>query len=203
MIVKPTVLVLGAGASQPYPVPVGSELADKASMQTLDADLNSDFRVEMRTLGVPDQLFPRFRAAFKESGCISLDEFVQAKQNRAYLPLVRALIVRTLVGYERPRELFPDVPEHTQRRKRNLPACDWFQYLFRQMLTADHEEFGGNQLRVITFNFDRSFEYRLFLALRAAYRPDGCCGRLAGHRSSRDPRTWESWRTCVARRAPA
>src|SRR5207247_4871574 len=37
------------------------------------------------------------------------------------------------------------------------------------MMPPQHESFQGNRLSVVTFNFDRSFERRLFRALKAGY----------------------------------
>src|SRR5262249_10209399 len=53
--------------------------------------------------------------------------------------------------------------------------------LFRLMRTDDPETFKDNQVRVITFNFDRSFERRLFLFLKAFFgMTDADAARLRG-----------------------
>jgi hypothetical protein len=44
----------------------------------------------------------------------------------------------------------------------------WYHYLFKQ-LHDPGVPFGGNQLCVITFNYDRSFEHFLFLSVKSCY----------------------------------
>ena len=46
---------------------------------------------------------------------------------------------------------------------------DWYGYFFDRILTATPDDFRQNQLSVITFNFDRSFERRLYRAVTASF----------------------------------
>jgi hypothetical protein len=48
----------------------------------------------------------------------------------------------------------------------------WYEYLFHQLNTG-FGDFGENKLNVLTFNYDRSLEYFLFTALKAAYGKHG------------------------------
>jgi hypothetical protein len=61
-------------------------------------------------------------------------------------------------------ELLPD--EHDEHLQTALPSDDWYRYLFEELT---REPFERNALRVITFNFDRSFERALFLKLKNKY----------------------------------
>jgi hypothetical protein len=45
----------------------------------------------------------------------------------------------------------------------------WYEKLFQLM--ADGGDFGNNQLSVVTFNYDRSFEAFIFTALQNLYGP--------------------------------
>ncbi len=45
--------------------------------------------------------------------------------------------------------------------------CRWYSYLLNRLLGPKPDDFERNNLKVITFNFDRSFERRLFLTLKA------------------------------------
>jgi hypothetical protein len=61
------------------------------------------------------------------------------------------------------------LPNFEQDGRLVPPDGDWIGYLFRDVRTDDPESFSENTLKVITFNFDRTFERRLFLTLGAYY----------------------------------
>lgn len=110
---------------------------------------------------------------YADAGCGSLDEFVEAQQNRRFLPLAKAAIICSIVQRETDVGLYPDSfrrvgvdPKGTHKK------VDWLQYLFRQLKdegNSDPNRFRLNKVRVITFNFDRSFERQLFRMLKASY----------------------------------
>jgi hypothetical protein len=147
MIVKETVLILGAGASQPYGFPTGVTLANEICQALRDPTEAASFRDRlMRDFNIDNP--PRIGA---------------------FLKMIKAAMIERLAAREHQNRLFPDVPENRNRKTIDHPAQDWYQYLFEHMRSRDAEQFGGNKLRVITFNFDRSFEYRLFLTVRGSY----------------------------------
>src|SRR5258708_38955318 len=55
----------------------------------------------------------------------------------------------------------------------------WYEYLFNQ-LNTQFEDFGRNQLKILTFNYDRSLEHFLFTALKNASGTSvgDCAGKL-------------------------
>jgi len=171
VITKTTVFVLGAGASQPYGFPTGASLANEVCAKLSERDPGTEFKMALRREFEIQESppFDTFVPAFRESGCATLDEFVQSKKNRQFLPLVKAATIEVLIKYEQERKLHPDAPENRNHKTFSDPPRDWYAYLFG-MMRADHEDaFPSNQVRVINFNFDRSFEYRLFLMLRGFY----------------------------------
>ncbi len=168
MITKPTVLILGAGASAPYGFPTGPALAadvvEKLNVSAPDGQYQPTTFIlglsrRIPSLSLNPEMAQAFGPAFRWSGCQSLDEFVQPAGNRQYLPLVKASMAMILASKESDRAL------HAAANT----GEDWYSYLFRHMRTDRIDDFSGNLLRVITFNFDRSFERRLFLMLRHAY----------------------------------
>lgn len=169
MIVKPTVFILGAGASAPYGFPTGPELADQVCRDFddmappgypfRDTEFSRALLEAFNDHGVSIPVIQQFAPAFRLAGCESLDEFVQPAGNRRFLQTVKAAIITKLLLREEDGRL-------TDQNKRSV---DWYGYLFRHMRTADTSSFAANQARVITFNFDRSFERRLFLMLRSYY----------------------------------
>jgi hypothetical protein len=197
LIVKPTVFVLGAGASRPYGFPVGSALAEKVcSLMPRGVGSPDDLRgltwIQGWNLGGADEfshpLALELPRRFRESGCVTLDEFVEAKGNHRFLPLVKAGIIQVLLSHESDSALFPPPTAPHNRPKAMIrgPGMgpwgifeeptheddDWLRYLLRIMRTDRPETFSENQVKVITFNFDRSFERRLYMMLSASYGLD-------------------------------
>ena len=187
MITKPTVLVLGAGASKPYGFPTGAELAASVHRKLTEAGAFVEGLKYVHSIGHDE--ISSFIDRFPQSGCETLDEFMETEGNKPYLPLVKTAIVAELVACERDDKLVPQVAS-TSVEEENRRREDWHVELFREMkdgVTA--ATFGKNKLRIITFNFDRSFERRLFLMLRSAYALSGCRRRALARNDPRPPLT--------------
>jgi len=155
MISRPTVFVLGAGASMPYSFPSGVQLASQIATQLTER--NGELSRLMRANGIDDKLLQAFPIAFRESGRESLDAFVQSR--REFLSIVKLAIVISIGLIESEPSLFTS-------------GADWMKYLFNRMAGGSPGDFASNQLKVITFNFERSFERRMFLNMRANYDMD-------------------------------
>lgn len=85
----------------------------------------------------------------------SVDAFLENRPK--YLPIGKAAIAACLIPYES--------QSHLHRKAEQL---EWYEYLFQHMADL-HGEFPDNKLSVITFNYDRSLEYFLLLALKHSY----------------------------------
>ena len=154
MISTPTVLVLGAGASAPFGFPVGNGLR-----QRILRDLRDDQggAVEwLRNAGYDLSDIRRFRGALLYSGKESVDAFLEHRTD--CIEVGKAAIAQALIPCEQIGALFN---EHT-----NL-----YSYLFRR-LNAPLDKFGNNRLSIVTYNYDRSFEHYLFMALKNSFRLD-------------------------------
>lgn len=150
MITSPTCLVLGAGASAPYGFPLGVGLR----RDILDLSDNSavDFGVvEARQLGD----FMQFKQAFRLSTAASIDSFLA--ENPQFADIGRRAIVTVLLPYESRSNLWQEGLED-----------DWYRYLLQSM-SCSWEEFGRNRVTVVTFNYDRSLERFLSVALANWY----------------------------------
>jgi len=168
MIVQPTVFVLGAGASEPYGFPLGSNLAAQIcaimpSTVRNQPPTNEHFRLLQKWLKeggheVDVPAASELSRRFLESGCLTLDEFLEPAGNHGFLPLIKAAIAYHLILHEQDSHLVTVSPK-----------TDWVAYLFREMRTSDPAEFEKNTVRFITFNCDRSLERKLFLMLRSSY----------------------------------
>ncbi|MCC7145586.1 MAG: hypothetical protein IT443_04000 [Phycisphaeraceae bacterium] len=150
MIQRPTVLVLGAGASAPYGFPVGSQLRDLI--------LARDDRLdEFAFTGIPapEDEAEGFRRAFRHATVDSIDVFL-ANRKGAFLRAGKRLIAAHIARCECHDRLFPSTD-------------DWMKKLF-DIMRSDKPSFKNNQLTVVTFNYDRSFELKLYWHLRDYYR---------------------------------
>jgi len=143
-ISKPTVLILGAGASAPYGFPVGTMLRDEVCALPRNAPC---LRL-LSEVGHGEAAVRDFTQELLYSGYASVDAFLE--KNPAFLPIGKHVIAALLLPRETEATLFPigghSSPEH------------WYQTLLSHMAVGT-EDWQANQLSVITFNYDRSFEH--------------------------------------------
>ena len=159
MILERTVFILGAGASAPYGFPQGTKLAEQV-LEHLQAGDASAVAIMCQAGSVLPKTIDDFRTRFLGSSSWSLDQF--AASDPAFVPFAKIAMTCMLGPLERPERVSPPFGGH------KIP--DWYGYLFRHMLPpTGAKDFSKNNLRVLTFNFDRSFEYRLWLTLKANY----------------------------------
>lgn len=169
MISKPTVLVLGAGASAPFGFPTGAALGKKVLSGLLNKESN-DYKslraiCEITTGEVSEQFFEKsideFAAALRDSGKSSVDAFLEHRPE--YIVLGKAAIAQALIPSEERASL--------------LPARDWYGHL-ASALNTDFDTYQDNALSVVTFNYDRSLEHFLFTTLQNSYgKPSASVGR--------------------------
>ena len=167
MISIPTVLVLGAGASQPYGLPLGL---------TLVSDIINGFamsgeglwrllsRIDTFDRPVREGDIRDFQERLSRSRPPSIDAFL-AHQEPAAVNIGKLCIAAVMLNSE-------------NRDKTGSPdkTADWYQYLVWEHLMRDAtpETFDQNKLSVVTFSYDRSFEWFLdsCVALNWRLRPD-------------------------------
>lgn len=160
MVTKPTVLILGAGASKPLGYPTGVELK-KGIFDDLETDMPCF--TALRTLGFSAKDISDFRWALFYSGKNSVDAFLEHRKD--FLEIGKFSIASALLSYENERELFE--------------IGDWYQFFYDKLNTS-FEEFDKNTISIITFNYDRSLEHYLFTALKHSYDRESreCASKL-------------------------
>lgn len=147
MINIPTVLILGAGASNPFGFPSGYEL--------LKIIVSNTLRDWLIGHGYMPQEIDAFQTALKKSGRQSVDAFLEHRSE--FLNIGKTAIALTLIPHENEAQLF-------ERRK----GPHWYDHLFNAMKTP-FDGFTHNKLSVLTFNYDRSLEHYLLQSLLNAY----------------------------------
>lgn len=157
MITKPTVLILGAGASRPFDYPTGKELKTKICNNVEgwgELFLNS---------GIDMTKVRRFKQQLEKSPDRSVDAFLEHRPE--FLQIGKMAISRALIPFEIVSNLFD-----TKSGRNN-----WYEYLFDKM-KCRFEEFENNKLSIVTFNYDRSLEHYFFTGIENKYgkSPEDC-----------------------------
>ncbi len=152
MIKTPTVFILGAGASVPYGFPTGRQLVQRI-IAGLDPEEKLHNLLTPHPCAFKAEDLVRFRSELRLSRRSSVDRFLEDRPE--FMAIGKAAIAVELLPIE--------VDECLLRASE---VEDWYTYLFDMMM---REDFDRNDLGVITFNFDRSFERALFQTLKSAY----------------------------------
>jgi hypothetical protein len=154
MIRRPTVLILGAGASAEYSFPVGRSLLLEIVKGLRGA---TRLKLDMQGCGFADDLINQFSSELEASNQPSVDAFLeQHKQNADYEKLGKAAIAQSLILCE---------AHSTLQRQSELKL---YEYIWHKA-SATPGTYAGNALSVLTFNYDRSFEEFLRKSLSASH----------------------------------
>lgn len=164
MLPEPTVLILGAGASVPYKFPTATELREwvlgkeywereltfpaENWLDDIDAAIR---RTLERESGTPDHDLQHFRSQFFQSQFQSLDAFIQ---RRAEFDRVGKIsIACALLFFERLTRI----------------NQQWYSVLLSAIHQSNPDDWTDN-LKVVTFNYDRSFEFFFGRSFAAIYQ---------------------------------
>ena len=160
MIKKKTVFVLGAGASAPYGFPLGNDLLDEVWQKLLGQhEQAAGFADSIRDAGPFTQKdTDSFGQALRGAGRYSIDEFLVG--HRQYREIGKMAIARLLMPREDDEKLNFDHPGPGEGKVDRR----WYRYCFDKLLASAKGpcSLDSNNLKIITFNFDRSFERALF-----------------------------------------
>lgn len=158
MIGTPTTLVVGAGASKPYGLPVGTELFDRAKSLKPASDLYQ----LLRELHPEPERLDRFLADLRAHPAHSIDAFLETRQTEADVMSVGRSVLAGLMGV-------------ALQKKPTQPAnADWMGYLIGRMAegapTWKSFMAGNASVRFVTFNFDTLVEQKILDDLGRRYR---------------------------------
>ncbi len=153
MIMRPTVLVLGAGSSHHLGYPLGQGLIDDI--------LNSPSEIDDPNCSDPRLIYGYLEDQIKAlKDCLamypggSIDAFLTLHSE--FMQAGKFLIAREL-------------KKHEERGKiTNQHAPGWYRILFNEIY--DHETGFDQLLRIVTFNYDRSLEAYIYETLSKGFR---------------------------------
>ncbi len=146
MIVKDTVLILGAGASKPYGFPLGAELRDDVIRARHKIEL--DYLLE-KNMKFNHDYYAKFAEDLRTSGYSSVDAFLENRDD--WIDIGKLAIAHKLILYEQNARLFPP----------NQPKDHWYECLWQKLSAESWKQFKKNRITIITFNYDRSLEHYL------------------------------------------
>lgn len=157
MIREPTTLIFGAGVSYEYGFPLGRELLLNISKNLHDPrpGTRSQLASRLKQCGFTYSQIYEFRDELVESMQPSVDAFLERRTEHAAIG--KAAIAAMLVAAEDPVKL-----------KTRDARTRVYEYLWHRM-TGAPGSYAGNGLSIITFNYDRSFEFFLENALRTSH----------------------------------
>jgi hypothetical protein len=155
MITRDTVFVLGAGASHPYGMPLGSELRDQICAWRSKKD--SNFIGMLDSIGFSWEDIRKLAGEFQDSAVDSIDRFLGLREE--HLIAGKYLIAHTILECE-----------HRSRAK-DAHDGDWYRYLWNRMLAdVDNEaRVRNNRIKFLTFNYDRTLEFFLYKSFKNTF----------------------------------
>jgi hypothetical protein len=179
-----TVLVLGAGASLPYGLPLGKGLLNEicnllpdsfnghlnSKAETLYNEIvgSNEFMSSWQTMRLKDpyHALVEFNHRLKESDPKSIDEFLSrdfGKANDAFQIIGKAAIANVIASNESP---------FGTNFEAKIEMDHWYRYLWQYCLNdgcQNYDAVKAKKIRIISFNYDRSLEYYLGRKLAATY----------------------------------
>ncbi len=145
MITKPTVLILGAGASAHCGYPLGGDLVNRLCALRGKPELDNLPQDWTRNDA------EKFLTRLSRSDHTSIDAFLEENLDQA--PLGKFLIAREMKKLENIDHLFPP------------SDSGWYQDLFNKIF-SEGPKFSENKIGIVTFNYDRSLEAYLHTRLQ-------------------------------------
>lgn len=161
MIKRPSVFVVGAGASVPFGFPTGAELRRRICTELRRGYAMFDL---VSSAGFEEELIETVRHEFETSGLWSIDAFVGYRPQ--YQNVCEATIASALLPLEQTKVL-----TNVSGTSGN---SDWYQLLWNELLSgaSSPTDLSRNTVKFITFNYDRSLEQFLLNAVCSTFGID-------------------------------
>jgi hypothetical protein len=158
MLTEKTVLILGAGASNVYGLPLGVQLLQ--DIKSACSSIRGGNHDIIANTGYSIKAFEPLLKVMENSTFRSIDALLAV--NGELAPLGKYMITAILARLES-KTAFGKVPHEK----------NWMHYLFERMAEgAALDRFQQNHVTFVTFNYDRTVEYYLREFLKERYRVD-------------------------------
>lgn len=145
-----TVLILGAGASNPYGFPLGRDLKQRIIQHA--SDVNSSQSKQMQEAGYSEAQIRDFHIDLVRSIHPTIDAFLEDRPSH-----------REIGAFAIAQALMPLENEDTL-----YPHKDWYPMLFREFNLKDADSV-AEVTAIVTFNYDRSVEHYLAETTRRTF----------------------------------
>jgi hypothetical protein len=161
MLADKTVLILGAGASYAEcNFPMGFDLLKSVYELCSQPTARDDFHQLLTDCRINPGAVQNMARAIGESHVTSIDLLLQHRHE--FIDAGKCAIAYTLAPYESTRNVGAI----------NRRSGSWYSYLFDLLRGERFEQFGANELTIVTYNYDRSIDYYLRRCLRTLYNQD-------------------------------
>ncbi|MBN2267787.1 MAG: hypothetical protein JW725_05635 [Candidatus Babeliaceae bacterium] len=174
MIEKRTVLVLGAGASLPYGLPLGNEL--KNLIFALLNNVSERHKLaDLLKMNEPD--IRRFAKELSESGLDSIDAWLERRSE--FTELGKTCVAHIIINSEKPGYLM-----NSEMHRKDPFKADWCRIVWQKMVdgTRSVAELRNNRIIFVTFNYDRALEAYMMMAAKNTFGQDekACAEAIRG-----------------------
>lgn len=162
MIEKKTLLIIGAGGSNSYGFPTGRGLIEIIRENLVNLNKTNELceaGIKINELKTIQSIVQSVDANYTIDRIIELHTKNNLLGEIRFSETCRALIAQALIPFENESEL------------NNIN--NWYETVFHAMsFEVSCENFCKNKIHFLTFNYDRSFEHKLFLNLMKKYKID-------------------------------
>jgi hypothetical protein len=141
-VTRSTVLILGAGASKPYGLPLGRELRDLV----LKIYANDPILRLLKQFDVTEEEFRNFKVDLQMSASPTVDAFLEERSK--WMKVGKIATAIALDGKENEDVLFPP----------KQPLDHWYEALWHRLPNTSWTALKRTSVRVISFNYDRTLE---------------------------------------------
>jgi len=150
--------ILGAGASASYEFPLGSGL-----IKDIRILINNPPKLRQilsnHSINIDENVLKEFQTLIKNPFNQTIDAFIKRSHNEQFTNICNILVKEIISGYEKIHKM--NFEDNSYQEKEN---DDWVNRLFNLITDDDLHQFYNSNLNIITFNYDRSFEYLLLKA---------------------------------------
>jgi len=154
MITKPTLFILGAGASIPYGFPSGAKLREQICSVAQSQAIFPNISAVSNFTGVTYADLKDFAKCFMLSGLSSIDTFLGRRTE--FADIGKAVIAALLIPQEQ-----------VVMFNHGGNQDDWYFALWNSLVSnvSSLQELAQNQVQIFTFNYDRSLEKYLHTSI--------------------------------------